>query len=122
YIPETSGISESESRQLLAEAKFFRAFNYFFLVKTFGGVPLITKPYTNTEGIYVERSPAEAIYALIVDDLNAAVEGGLGTTPFPMNGFRITRGAAATLLADVQLQMAGYPLQVQESYAKAATA
>lgn len=123
YIPETPGLPDAEARQLLAEARFFRAFNYFFLVKNFGGVPLITEPYTTTDGIYVARATADAVYNLIIEDLNFAVdEGDLSTTPFPMNGFRVTKGAAATLLADVHLQRAGYPVQAQGSYASAATA
>ncbi|MGV3587105.1 MAG: RagB/SusD family nutrient uptake outer membrane protein [Adhaeribacter sp.] len=34
------GAAASASPALIAEAKFFRAFNYFMLVQTFGGVPL----------------------------------------------------------------------------------
>jgi len=68
YIPNIPGISDIEKNQLLAEAKFFRAFNYFFLVKNFGGVPLVTEPYFSTEGIYVDRAQTSEVYRLIVDD------------------------------------------------------
>ena len=44
YIPLTPRLTESESQMLLAEARFFRAFNYFFLVKYFGDVPGIFDP------------------------------------------------------------------------------
>ncbi len=121
YIPEIPGISDSEGRQLLAEARFFRAFNYFFLVKNFGGVPVITEPYTNTEGIDAERAEANAVYALIVEDLEWAInQGDLPNSSFVMNNFRITKGTASALLADVYLQMAGHPVQAQDGYAKAA--
>ncbi len=123
YIPETPGLSETTSQQLLAEARFFRAFNYFFLVKNYGGIPLITEPYNSLEGILVTRDSEEAIYNQIVEDLNWVISnGGLATAPFPMNGFRVTEGAAAALLADVQLQRAGYPVQAADAYAKAADA
>ena len=123
YIPTTPGLSETASQQLLAEARFFRAFNYFFLVKNFGAVPLITEPYNSLDGILVERDSEATVYDQIVSDLNWVINnGGLATSPFPMNGFRITEGAAATLLADVQLQRAGYPLQAEDGYAKAADA
>lgn len=122
-IPETQGLNESEANQLLAEARFFRALNYFFLVKNFGGVPLVTEPYTNLDGVLAERDDTETVYNQIVSDLNWAINnGGLSNAPFPMNGFRVTKGAAATLLADVHLQMAGFPLQDDNSYAEAANA
>jgi hypothetical protein len=123
YIPLTDRLAETESQQLLAEARFFRAFNYFFLVKYFGDVPLVLEPVENLDNIFVLRDDTEAVYGQIVSDLNWAIQnGGLANVPFVRNGFRITQGAAATLLADVHLQMAGYPLQAQDSYAQAAAA
>lgn len=123
YIPETEGLSETDAQQLLAQSRFFRAFNYFFLIKNFGDVPLITEPYNSLEGILVERTATETVYNQIVEDLNWVIsQGNLATTPFSMNGFRITEGAAAALLADVHLQMAGYPVQDDASYADAAQA
>src|SRR5690606_7627219 len=44
YIPEID-MDEGVKKRLIAEAKFFRAFNYFYLVKTFGDVPLPVEPY-----------------------------------------------------------------------------
>lgn len=123
FTPLTEGLSESESQQLLAEARFFRALNYFYLVKYFGDVPLVLEPVENLKNIFVTRDDIETVYNQIVADLNWAIQNGdLPNVPFAMNDFRITQGAAATLLADVQLQMAGYPLQAADSYAEAAAA
>lgn len=123
YIPLTERLSEAEANQLLAEAKFFRAFNYFYLVKYFGDVPVVLEPVENLENIFVARDNTETVYNQIVADLNWAIDnGGLADVPFAMNGFRITKGAVATLLADVHLQRAGYPLQAGDGYAKAAAA
>ncbi|WP_185958333.1 RagB/SusD family nutrient uptake outer membrane protein [Fodinibius sediminis] len=122
YIPDMQGMGEGEKNQLLAEARFFRALNYFALVKSFGDVPLVTEPVEGLEGIEVERTSTDSVYNQIVADLNWAIDqGALGEGPFPMNGFRITKGAAQTLLADVYLQMSGYPLQA-DNYANAADA
>src|SRR5690606_27538429 len=41
YVPTTAGLSEAEANMLLAEARFSRAMNYYYLVRFFGGVPLI---------------------------------------------------------------------------------
>src|SRR5690606_9734553 len=123
YIPLTERLSDSEAQRLLAEARFFRALNYFFLVKYFGQIPLVLEPVENLDSIFVTREEIETVYNQIVADLEWAIQnGGLSTLPFASNGFRITQGAAATLLADVHLQKAGYPLQATDSYAKATTA
>ncbi len=121
YIPQVPEITESEANRYLAEARFFRAFNYFSLVQNWGDVPLITEPYESLEGIFTERSPMSEVYDLMIEDLEWAVDnGGLADVPFPMNGFRITKGAAATLLANIYLYSAGFPLQETSNYAMAA--
>lgn len=122
YIPTTPDLSEESIRQLSAEAKFFRAYAYYYLVRMFGAVPLITEPFESLEGIYTERSTVADIYNLIVTDLEYAVnEGGLTTDHMSENENRITGAVAATLLSEVYLTMAGYPLQQANRYADAAT-
>lgn len=123
YIPDMAGMAESEKNQLLAEARFFRALNYFSLVKFFGDVPLITEPVESLEGIEVERTSSDLVYSQILEDLNWILDqGALSEGPFPMNNYRITNGAVSTLLADVYLQMSGFPLQETANYANAADA
>ncbi|WPP51736.1 RagB/SusD family nutrient uptake outer membrane protein [Catalinimonas niigatensis] len=120
YIPSTPGLAEDVANRLMAEARFFRAYAYFFLVRLYGEVPLIEEPYEAIEEIYVASSPVADIYDLIVSDLEFAVnEGGLSELAMVNNGYRVTEGAAATLLADVYLTMSGYPLQ-EDHYADAA--
>ncbi|MFC3199150.1 RagB/SusD family nutrient uptake outer membrane protein [Parapedobacter deserti] len=120
YIPTTPGLPESEANKLMAEARFFRALNYYYLARFFGGVPLVTEPYESLENLYVERAPVNEVYALIVDDLRYAVQDGrLPNTVMGGNGNRITHGAAKALLAEVYLTMSGYPLQA-DHYADAA--
>lgn len=122
-IPNIKGMSESEERRLLAEARFFRALNYFSLVKMFGNVPMILEPARGIQDINVTRDDSETVYNQIIVDLNWAIDSGsLPNVSFPENDYRITEGAAATLLADVHLQMAGYPIQASDSYADAAAA
>jgi len=112
YIPQIESLSSNEANRLLAEAKSFRALNYFALVRDFGDVPLVTESSENLDNIYVPRSEANLVYDLIVEDLEWALEfGGLADVPFHSNGFRITEGVVAVTLANVQLQRAGYPLQ-----------
>lgn len=121
YIPTTPGLSTAEAGKLMSEAKFFRALNYFHLVKLFGGVPLISEPYEAIENLYIEKSSEADVYSLIVEDLTFAIEqGGLTDAPMPKNGFRISKGSVTALLADVYLNISGYPLNAGK-YAEAAT-
>ena len=84
---------------LLAEAKFFRAWNYFFLVKLFGDVPFYTEP-SSVDNLYLERTPKATVYAQIEADLKEAV-ANLPAKTFGENGHRVTKYAAAMVLADV---------------------
>ncbi len=121
-IPGIEGLSESEMNRLLAEARFFRAYNYFNLVKNFGDVPLVMEPVEGLSGIFVPRDNSEAVYQQIIQDLEWALQnGGLSSQPFPMNNYRVTRGLVQTILAEVHLQMAGFPIQDESQYANAAS-
>lgn len=121
-IPECPGLSEAERNQLIGEAKFFRALNYFYLVKAFGAVPIVTTTYTTIDDLYVKRSTEQKVYDFIVKDLTEALSMGLADKSFPDNGFRISKGSVLALLADVYLNMAGYPIKDESKYALAAEA
>jgi hypothetical protein len=112
-IPGTQGLTSEQKSRLVAEARFFRAFNYFYLAKWFGGAPLVTESSSNN----VPRSELSEVYKLIVSDLERAIIG-LPDETFARNGFRVTRSVAQTLLADVYLTMSGFPLQ-QNHYRQA---
>lgn len=87
---------------LVAEAKFFRAFAYFDLVRTYGDVPLIDfKINTPTDG-QIEKSDASEIYDLIETDLNDAI-AALPISWSSGYAGRLTKGAAQTFLAKVSL-------------------
>lgn len=101
----------SQAERYVAEAKFFRAGNYYYLVKTFGAVPFYTEPYESAAQMELERTPAETIYAQIETDLKEAVET-LPAVKWADNAHRITKYAAAMMLATVYMQ--------QQKYAEAA--
>ena len=122
YVPAINDrtFAANEKEQLLGKAKFFRALNYFYLVKTYGDVPLIVEPYESLDNLYVPRTSSSQVYKLIESDLKDAI-AVLENEAFVKNGFRISKTTAQTLLADVYLQMSGYPLQEVAHYADAAT-
>ena len=91
-----------EIRNIYGQAKFLRAFYYFNLVKSFGGVPI--RPENETvEGLVVPRSTAEECYAYIEKDLREAAvmlkPSYTGTSELG----KATTGAAVGLLMKVLL-------------------
>lgn len=120
YIPETPGLAAADAERYMAEAKFFRALNYYYLVRMFGEVPLITAPYESLENLFLERTPVAQIYDLIIEDLNAAIDGGgLSELSMANNSGRISKTVAQTVLAEVYLTMSGAALG-EDNYANAA--
>ncbi|SDF12011.1 SusD family protein [Mucilaginibacter pineti] len=113
------GISSSETltpavrQQLLGEAKFMRAYFYFYLVNLFGDVPLAlgTDPQVNR---LLPRTPVSDIYAQVITDLKDAqrllsknyLGGNLNTTT--TERVRPTFWAATALLARVYLYHKDY--------------
>ena len=104
-IPEVE-MDEAIKTRILAEAKFLRAFFYFELIRSFGGVPIVT---TYSELLEPEindkvRAPIADVYKLIEDDLKAAIADlPLKSQQAITNLGRITQGAAESLLAKVYL-------------------
>lgn len=91
----------------IAEARFFRAFAYFDLVRAFGEVPLVTWRIYNPSDAKNPKSTVGQIYAQIDEDLQYAVanlpqnwENAAGTSRFPG---RLTNGAAKALHAKTYL-------------------
>ena len=62
--------SESEKNRLLGETYFLRAFAYYELAQTFGGVPL----RTTTDAVNIPRASVDEVYQLIGEDLAKAIE------------------------------------------------
>lgn len=118
----TNVLSEAQINNFVAQGKFFRAYAYYYLVKEFGDVPYVDKPYTSLDGIYVERTPAVDVYKHIEEDLLSIISGDvLANKAFYANSCYVTKPMAQTLLAQVYLQWAGAPLNGgNEYYTKAA--
>ncbi|MCF8408211.1 MAG: RagB/SusD family nutrient uptake outer membrane protein [Crocinitomicaceae bacterium] len=102
YIMENkNNIDFTGKEQILAEAKFLRAFYYFELVKVFGDVPLIVdKRIGIEEARQLPRSPKSEVYAQIESDLTDAAS--VLSIVASQKG-RATKGAAQALLGKVYL-------------------
>jgi len=110
----------TDKDNLIAQAKFLRAWYYYNLVNIFGEVPLKLTPTLKPEDGILPKSSVKDIYEKgIVPDLTDAAQAQLSNTP-DGNG-RVSKGAAKALLAKVYLSMAGEPLKQTDKYALAKT-
>jgi hypothetical protein len=85
-------------KRMIAEATFLRAFHYFYLVRAYGGVPLIKEVPAGPEGLI--RTSKEETWDFIESDLRAAIPDLPETVPSSEYG-RATKWAARGLLAKV---------------------
>ncbi len=99
----------------VAQARFLRAFAYFWMTRVYGDLPLVTTVKTD---LNIELSPVKDIYALIVEDLQFA-KANLPAS-WPGEPGRPNLWTAKSLLASVYLTMGGWPLKDVSKYALAA--
>ncbi|HLF32736.1 MAG TPA: RagB/SusD family nutrient uptake outer membrane protein [Cyclobacteriaceae bacterium] len=102
-------VSQDKKDELMAQAKFLRGLNYFYLVRCYGDVPIITEE-TDVVGGEISRQPISEVYALIQTDLQVAYNDLPEEWPEEMAG-RPSRDAARALMAKVYLTMASAPLK-----------
>lgn len=101
-IPTISMDTKLQTR-LVGEAKFMRAVYYFYLVRWYGGVPLmITETVSLDAGKDVARASADEVYTQIIKDLSDA-EAALPEAYSGADLGRATAGAAKAMLAKVYL-------------------
>jgi len=102
YILQYQDKTEFAGRdEVIAQARFLRAYYYFELVKFFGAVPLVVdKPLEFGEQFSVERTPVSEVYGQIEADLIFAADNLPATQS---QAGRITSGAANALLGKAYL-------------------
>lgn len=109
--------NQAEIKQYISAAYFFRAWQYFFLLKRYGGVPIVTKVLDlNDDILYGARNTRYEVVAQILSDLDMAIAG----LPTEANIAVIDKGqvsqqAAKSLKARVLLHEATWEKYVGES-------
>ena len=116
-LEASTTLTPSVKDQLLGEAKFFRAYAYFYLANLYGDVPLQLRDDLHAfEEAALSRMPVQQVYDQIIADLKDA-ESKMATTydatASPRG--RANKAAASALLARVFLYQKDY--QNAESYA-----
>lgn len=114
---ENADISEVFRDEAAGQAHYIRGMCYYYLVRTYGELPIVTTPTISTD--LPGRESVTTVYDLIVQDLETAES--LLPDSFPNQPGKATNFAAASLLSDVYLTMTGWPLNDQSKYALSAT-
>lgn len=116
---------ESSMKQAIGQAKFWRAYAYFTLVRIFGDIPLTLD--NENDDFTMTPSPVEKVYEQIVADLTSeeceSLPESYKDAPAFLNGVNVyvTKAALQSTRAAVYMAMAGWPLEKGiPYYAKAA--
>ncbi|GHT30043.1 membrane protein [Bacteroidia bacterium] len=107
YASNAAGDKEILERYV-NEAKALRAFGYYFLVTSFGEVPLLTEPMVPEEILITPRASIEQVYQLIESDLLAATNLPAKGNYSGADAYRVTRGFAKTMLAKAYMFKGDY--------------
>ena len=111
-------LPEATKKQYLAQAKFLRAFWYFYLVQTWGDVPLHTE-FITVPSQSAKRDPAAEVYKLIIQDFTEAAAALPDKPTAPFLGKAATKPAALFFLAKAYLTR-GWLTNSQADFAEAA--
>lgn len=120
FIPQLNNADPALRDRLLGEAKFLRAFAYFTLVRSFGGVPILDRvPIAGNEEdriMTLTKKSKEEVYAFIEKDLQEAILALPLKSAYSGNNMgRASKGAAHALLAKVFLYQKKWQLVVDQT-------
>lgn len=108
----TQEVSPAVIKNTVAEAHFFRAIAYFYLVRLYGPVPIIEDNLALAKAPLVNTNRIEDVYTFIENDLKYAAANlkskVRSRTPGGDNIF-VTQGSAEAFLAKVYLYEKKYP-------------
>lgn len=118
---EKTPTDQTTIEQAIAQARFWRAYAYYIIVRVWGPVPITLQAEVDYS---TPLSGVEDVYKLIVEDLQYAeahLPAAWTAAPQRMNetDVYVTEGGAKSMLAHVYLSMGGWPLKQADKYALA---
>jgi hypothetical protein len=98
-------VTDAIKNRYIAEARFFRAYAYFKLVKIYGDVPLVLHTLDiNSPDLYMGRKPRTEVVQAIYDDLDFAAQWLPRRSELPAAQYgRVTKSSSWALKARVGL-------------------
>jgi hypothetical protein len=114
YIPQIPDVSKPQIAVQLGQAYTMRALMYFYAIRVWGAVPLITEPYEGLEGQekFTPRSEVSAVKVQILRDIDNALLNFDATTP---TIYKLNRGSALALQTDVYMWFKEYDKAITSS-------
>ena len=103
--PKVTFIDTKYQKQLIAEARFVRAYDYLLLTKAYDDVPLLLTLEDHATTASKSRTPVEQIHQQLIKDLTEA-EADLPDAPTQLG--RASKAAAQVLLADLYQWRSSY--------------
>lgn len=97
-------VEEELLKRYIAEVRFLRATQYFYMSQHFGSVPLVTETLTPEEANQVEKADQQEIVDFVINELTAAAEDlpRFGEIPASESG-RASKQAALAFLGRILL-------------------
>ena len=106
------GVSQAVIDNTIAEAHFFRAVSYFYLVRLFGPVPIIEDNLALAQNPLVNNNRIEDVYKFIENDLKYAaanLKQKIRMRGSSQENVFVSQGTAESFLAKVYLYEKDYP-------------
>lgn len=114
YIPTIPDVAAPQIAAQLGQAYTMRALMYFYAIRVWGAVPLLTEPYEGLAGQEKinPRSEVAVIKDQILSDIDKALENFDATTT---TIYKLNRGAALALQTDVYMWFKDYANAIKAS-------
>lgn len=115
-IDQVPDLDEERRNEMVAEARFLRAFQHFQLMTWFGDIPLIDEDINIEEAQTLSRTPREEVLQFILAELDAVADILSTKEEYSIEERgKITSGAAVALKARVQLYEGNWEAVVTET-------
>ncbi len=106
-IDRVEEITEPQRASYIAQARFIRAWHYFYLIELYGDVPFILDEISIEESLTLEREDEATILVFIYEELASAINNLPESYSADQRG-RITKGAAMAFKSRVHLYNEDY--------------
>ncbi len=116
FIPEVFNNESEFSLQLIAQARALRAISYFYAVRVWGDVPLITEPYESVDQeFFIPKTNQGIVLDQIVEDFIFASENCRDNFGGDNSRIFLTKGAAHAFLTQVYMWRKEYANAVESA-------
>lgn len=115
---DKGSLSTADKKSLKGQAMFFRAWQYWEMVKRYGGVPLILHAQSLNDDLLVKRNKTSECVKQIIADLDSAIAYLPAITPTdPANDGHVHKGTAMAVKGRVLLYYASPQFDPNQSAA-----